>query len=104
MPPPTAPSSVPLNAWLGAALVVANGWLFYRYFFCFDARATDWLFYGPVLVSFLAAQWLGLARSSAPPYRRWFWVVFRLSLGAAVLAWLAYAYLFVWARLHLYHY
>ncbi len=52
-----------LNAWLGAALVVANGLLFYGYFFFFDVSENDRLFYGPVLVSFLAAQWLVLART-----------------------------------------
>jgi hypothetical protein len=34
-----------------------------------------------------------LALGSAPPYRRWFWVAFGLSLGVAVLAWVGYWYL-----------
>lgn len=89
---PTA-SSPQLNAWLGTALAVANGVLFYCYFFTFDASENEQLFYTPVLVAFLAAQWLVLALGSAPPYRRWFWVAFGLSLGVAVLAGVGYGYL-----------
>jgi hypothetical protein len=90
-PAATPPSE--LNAWLGAALAVANGVLFYCYSFTFDASENDQVFYTPVLVSFLAAQCLVLALGSAPPYRRWFWVAFGLSLGVAVLAWVGYWYL-----------
>lgn len=92
---PTVTPSAELNAWLGAALVLANGALFYCYFFFFDVSENDQLFYTPVLLSFLAAQWLVLALGSAPPFRRWFWVAFGLSAGVAVLAWAGYAYL--WA-------
>ena len=90
---PAATPSPALNAWLGTALVLANGLLFYWYFFFFDVNENDQVFYTPVLISFLAAQWLALALGSAPPFRRWFWVAFGLSLGVAMLAWAAYAYL-----------
>jgi hypothetical protein len=91
---PLTPTLSPtFNAWLGTALVVANGLLFYGYFFFFDSSENDQVFYTPVLVSFVAAQWLVLALGSAPPFRRWFWLAFMLSVGAAILAWVAYWYL-----------
>lgn len=92
MQPAASPSSA-FNAWLGAALVLTNGVLLYWYLFFFDISENDQVFYTPVLVSFLAAQWLMLALGSPPPFRRRFWVAFGLCLGVAVLGWAAYAYL-----------
>lgn len=97
MPLAATPSSA-FNAWLGVALVVANGVLFYWYCFFFDISENDQIFYTPVLVSFLAAQWLVLALGSGPPFRRWFWVAFWLSAAAAGLLWAAYGYLLALAK------
>ena len=89
--PPAA--AVALNAWLGTGLVVLNGLLFYGYFFHFGASENDRLFYTPVLLTFVAVQWLALVLGSGPPARRWFWGAFGLSAALAVLAWLSYGYL-----------
>ena len=98
MPPTTTNASPALNAGLGTMLAVANGLLFYGYFFFFDVSENDRLFYGPVLVSFLAAQLLALALGSEPPFRRWFWGGFAVLLVGALLGWAAFAYIAALAR------
>lgn len=99
LPPPAAsqPSST-LNALLGAGLVLANTVLLYWYLFYYEVSENDQLFYSPVLLTALAAQWVLLAVGSAPPWRNWFWVAAGLSGAAAGLAWVGYFWLLAFGR------
>lgn len=99
--PSTAPvpSAAPtFNALLGAGLVLANTLLLYWYLFYYEVSGNDQLFYGPVLVTALAAQWVLLAVGSARPWQGWFWVAAGLSGAAAGLAWVGYCWLLAFGR------
>ena len=93
--PGTSPA---LNALLGAGLVPANTLLLYWYLFYYEVSENDQLFYAPVLVTALAAQWALLAVVSARPWRGWFWVAAGLSGAAAGLAWASYCWLLAFGR------
>ncbi|MBO2012191.1 hypothetical protein [Hymenobacter negativus] len=95
--PPVAPAPS-FNALLGAGLVLANTLLLYWYLFYYEVSENDQLFYGPVLATSWAAQWMFLAAGSARPWRVWYWVVAGLSGAAAGLLWLGYFWLRAFAR------
>jgi hypothetical protein len=103
MPPapstaPAPPASTALNALLGAGLVLANTLLLYWYLFYYEVSENDQLFYTPVLITALAAQWVLLAVGSARPWQGWFWVAAGLSGAAAGLVWVGYCWLLAFGR------
>ena len=100
LPPaaPGPPASPTFNALLGAGLVLANTLLLYWYLFYYEVSENDQLFYAPVLVTALAAQWVLLAIGSARPWQWWFWVAAGLSGAAAGLTWVGYFWLLAFGR------
>jgi hypothetical protein len=87
-----------LNALLGGVLVLANTLLLYWYLFYYEVSENDKLFYGPLLATAWATQWMFLAAGSARPWRVWYWVVAGLSGAAAGLLWVGYFWLRAFAR------
>ena len=94
---PPVPSAR-FNAVLGSGLALGNGMLFYAYFFSYQVSENDKTWLVPVLVSFLAAQWLLLALASEGKWKTAFWIAFGLSGAAAGLLWLGYFWLMALAR------
>ena len=93
--PPVPPAK--FNALLGSGLVLANGLLFYLYFFSYEVSENDKTRLVPTLISFVAAQWLLLALASKGRWKTVFWVAFGLSGASAGLLWLGYFWLLAFA-------
>ena len=94
--PPVPPAR--FNAVLGSGLALANGLLFYAYFFSYEVSENDKTWLVPVLVSFLAAQWLLLALASEGKWKTVFWIACGLSGAAAGLLGLGFLWLTAFAR------